>query len=347
MRLGLIGLFGFGRKLTAALERVDGLDIAWGYHPDAGRARSWDARRGTSDLASALTDDAVPAVLIASPTPHHAEQILACLAAGKAVFVEKPLAMTAAECDQVLDAAEAAPELVGMVGHNLRRSAAARAIAKAVAEGRLGRLVTIQLTLSHGGAWNFRMDNWRGHEQWHREGPLNTAGIHLFDLVHAWAGPVRSATALIRNLAGVTEAPDVGAAMLELESGAVALINTDYIVPSEERFVIIGTEGIITWSRGELWLRQGRDVNRVPSEPEQVACEPVDMLAEELEEFCGAVGKGDPGMVETPFSTGAAAVYVLEACYRSAMERRTIALAEYTRYRAVVGQGAAAGASAQ
>src|SRR3989338_3582652 len=104
MRVGLIGLFGFGRTLSVSLERVGGIEIAWGYHPDAARAKAWDAHRGTSDLAAALADDSVPAVLIASPTPSHAEQALTCLAAGKAVFVEKPLATTAAACDRVLAA---------------------------------------------------------------------------------------------------------------------------------------------------------------------------------------------------------------------------------------------------
>lgn len=340
MRVGLIGLHGFGRTLAATMERL-GVEIAWGYHPDTVRARAWDAARGVSDLARALADASVPAVVIASPTPHHADHAIACAAAGKAVFIEKPLAATAQECDRVLAAAEAA-RIVGTCGHNVRRSSAARAIAKLIADGRLGRLVDLELTLSHGGAYTFRMGNWRGHRRWHREGPLNALGVHLFDLVHAWAGPVRSATALLRNLAGVTESPDAAAALLELENGAVALVKSDYIVPSEERFIVTGTDGIVTWARGELTLRVGRDVDRVPSAPQRVACEPVDTVAEELAEFVRAVELGDPGAVETPLATGAAAVYVLEACYRSAVNRRSVPLAEFSRYRVAVGAGTAA-----
>ncbi|MDP3775799.1 MAG: Gfo/Idh/MocA family oxidoreductase [Gemmatimonadales bacterium] len=340
MRAGLIGLHGFGRTLAAAMERL-GVEIAWGYHPDPARARAWDAARGVSDLGRALEDASVPAVLIASPTPHHADHAAACAAAGKAIFVEKPLAATAEACDRMLAAAEAA-RVVGMCGHNVRRSAAARAIAKLIADGRLGRLVDLELTLSHGGAYAFRMGNGRGHQRGHREGPLSALGVHPFDLVHAWAGPVRSATGLLRNLAGVTEAPDAAAALLELENGAAALVKTDYIVPSEERFVVTGTDGIVTWARGELTLRVGRDVDRVPSQPQRLACEPVDTVAEELREFIRAVEQDDPAAVETPLATGAAAVYVLEACYRSAVDRRPVPLAEFNRYRAAVGAGTAA-----
>ena len=120
---------------------------------------------------------------------------------------------------------------------------------------------------------------------------------------------------------------------MEFTSGVTALLKANYIVPSEERFVVTGTEGIIAWERGELWLRSGRDVDRVASRPERLPCESIETIREELREFCQAV-RGPSRTVETDLAVGVAAVSVLEACYRSAVEHRPVLMDELPLYRA-------------
>src|SRR5205823_487030 len=64
------------------------------------------AAYATSEYDEILKDPAIDAVLIASRNQHHAPQSLAALRAGKHVFVEKPMALTAAECDALCQAVE-------------------------------------------------------------------------------------------------------------------------------------------------------------------------------------------------------------------------------------------------
>jgi predicted dehydrogenase len=337
VRVVLSGLFGFGARLRAALERVEGAELLYGYHPDAARARAWDPVRGVARLEDALADPCVDAALIAAPTPHHRAQVEAALNAGKAVFVEKPVVSTYDECEAILRAWAARPSRAFMVGHNYRRHGAARRVAELLAEGVVGRVINVEMNWSHGGAFNFGMASWRGHARWHREGPLNTLGVHLFDLLHVWLGPVREVFAKIQNLAGVIEAPDCNAVLLEMESGATAFVKANYVMPSEERAVVYGTDGVIYVDRGALRLRRGRDVNRVPTPAEPVACPDVDGVVEELTEFARAVDAG--ASVETDLAVGVAAVCVLDACHRSAVEGRPVRLAEYPLYaRAVAGK---------
>lgn len=338
MLAGLIGLGGHGAVLQAALRQIAGAALLYGYHPDPQRAAQWDADRGTSDLSRLLGDRRVEAVLIASPTPRHREHVLACLEAGKSVFVEKPLVSTYADGEALIDTAQRHPVPVVMVGHNWRRWAHARAIKRLIREGRLGRLVDVSLTLSHGGAYAFRMTNWRGYRAQHREGPMNALGIHLIDLLHDWFGPIVRVQAELRNLAQVTEAPDATAAVCELAEGVVALVTANYIVPSEERFVVTGTDGMVSWQQGQLFLRIGRDVNRVPSSWQVLPCDQIDTTVEELQEFCDAVD-GRRQRVETDVRVGMAAVCVLEACARSATEQRRVSMEEFPLYKNCWRQG--------
>ncbi len=84
--------------------------------------------------ADLVGDDAVDAVLVASSGPTHAEYVLACLAAGKPVFCEKPLATTQEDCRTILAAEAAAGRRLVQVGFMRRYDAAYRAM-KAVLDG--------------------------------------------------------------------------------------------------------------------------------------------------------------------------------------------------------------------
>lgn len=87
-----------------------------------------------SDLATVLADPGFDLVVSATRHHEHAEQVVRCLEAGKAVFVEKPLAITWEELDRVAKAhAAAAKPAMVMVGFNRRFSPAMRAIREAVA----------------------------------------------------------------------------------------------------------------------------------------------------------------------------------------------------------------------
>jgi UDP-2-acetamido-3-amino-2,3-dideoxy-glucuronate N-acetyltransferase len=91
------------------------------------------------DLDQMLEHTKLDAIVIAAPAPAHAALALRCIAAGKHVFVEKPLALSVADAQQVVDAADAAGVAL-FVGHVLLYHPAVRAMFDAIAEGKIGRV---------------------------------------------------------------------------------------------------------------------------------------------------------------------------------------------------------------
>ena len=107
--------------------------------PDAAErlAAALGADRASTDPAEVLADPAVDAVVIAAPARFHADLVVAAAGAGKAVFCEKPMALTLADADRAIAATRAAG-VVLQVGFNRRYApdwAAARVL---LADGRLG-----------------------------------------------------------------------------------------------------------------------------------------------------------------------------------------------------------------
>jgi 2-hydroxy-4-carboxymuconate semialdehyde hemiacetal dehydrogenase len=87
--------------------------------PSAEFARRYGYEHWTVDLGEALAEPRIDAVIVANPTERHAETALACIAAGKQTLLEIPIAMSLAESEQVVDAAERAGVTLAMV-HPMR-----------------------------------------------------------------------------------------------------------------------------------------------------------------------------------------------------------------------------------
>jgi myo-inositol 2-dehydrogenase / D-chiro-inositol 1-dehydrogenase len=85
-----------------------------------------------------INDDGVDAVVVASWGPTHEEYVLGCIAAGKQVFCEKPLASTREACERIVDAEVAAGRRLVMVGFMRRYDDGYRAMKDVVASGDIG-----------------------------------------------------------------------------------------------------------------------------------------------------------------------------------------------------------------
>lgn len=96
----------------------------------------------TADLAEVLQSDAVQGVALATPADSHYALAKQVIAAGKSVFVEKPLAQTVAECEDLIRLA-AARGVVLMVGHTFEFNAAVQYVEKCIEENELGQIYYI------------------------------------------------------------------------------------------------------------------------------------------------------------------------------------------------------------
>jgi predicted dehydrogenase len=144
--VALAGLGYWGPNLARNFDDLPGADLAWLVDRDEDRRERYATRfphaRTTGDLAEALADDSVDAVVIATPVPTHAPLARQALRAGKHVFVEKPIALSAREAEEVVALAEEL-ELVLMPGHLLLYHPGVRKLREIVDSGGLGRLLVI------------------------------------------------------------------------------------------------------------------------------------------------------------------------------------------------------------
>ena len=126
LRVGVIGVGALGRHHARHLAQLDGTRLVGVTDIDEGRARSVAEELGTEPCALDVLLGRVEAVTIAVPTPAHAEVGLRALERGIPVLMEKPLAATLEEADQLIEAA-ALRGLQLQVGHIERYNRAIRA----------------------------------------------------------------------------------------------------------------------------------------------------------------------------------------------------------------------------
>jgi predicted dehydrogenase len=143
LRLGLLGAGRWGQTLLRAFSRNAGVQVVAVSDPAAAALRQlrgpW---RNASSPGALLEDTDIDAVVIATPSRTHAELTLDALRAQKHVFVEKPLAMCAADAQRVRSAVHAAGRVL-MVGHVLEYHPAVRRLRALVRGQRLGRISSV------------------------------------------------------------------------------------------------------------------------------------------------------------------------------------------------------------
>ena len=150
IRLGIVGLGMAGAVMVHAAARHPGFCITAAAEPHAGPREAFvrDFNANAYDDMRRLCDDpAVDAVYIATPHQFHAEHASLAAAAGKHVILEKPMALTLADCDRIIAAVEKAGVHL-VVGHTHAFDPAVRAMRALIASGELGRLGMIA-------SWNY------------------------------------------------------------------------------------------------------------------------------------------------------------------------------------------------
>ncbi|GHD56907.1 Gfo/Idh/MocA family protein [Jeongeupia chitinilytica] len=141
VRLGLIGCGQFGLFLASTAVQTGRTRIVAVTDVDPARSAKAAAllgARACADEAALLALSELDAVLIATPPAQHCDNAVRAAGAGKAVFLEKPMALGNAACEAI-NAATAAANVPLMVGHVLRWFEPYRAIADLYRAGRLGR----------------------------------------------------------------------------------------------------------------------------------------------------------------------------------------------------------------
>lgn len=188
--LGVIGAGKRGNLAACAHQPGRGSRIAACCDVNPGAFANWRERAGadlytTPDVRELLARP-LDAVFICSPDHLHEEHAVAALEAGKAVYLEKPMAITIAGCDRILDAARRTGTRL-FVGHNMRYMGIIRKMKALIDAGAVGEVKSVWCRhfISYGGDAYFR--------DWHAErknstGLLLQKGAHDLDVIHWLCG---------------------------------------------------------------------------------------------------------------------------------------------------------------
>lgn len=315
--VALIGGTGmWGPRIAAAASRAPGITLVTCFSRDPGRREEFAAGQGVEAAESfeaAIEHPKVEGVLLVTPNDLHAPQALACADRGKHVFVEKPIADTIEAGSEMRDRFQA-DGLVLSIGHAFRRFGAARRVKALLDDGTLGTAVLAEANFSLPG--KLVPEAWRWYRARALGGPLLQLGIHHADTLRYWLGPIAESHGVFARLVTEAEIDDVGAVSLRFDSGAVGVITGSYVSPHTYFLRLYGTLAVLeyrvdmsVWPNAEL-VDGATTLSLVrKGEVEDVAFDPRDPLADELEEFGRSVC-GDT-VPETGATEGIAALQVI------------------------------------
>ncbi len=227
MKIALAGAGAFGEKHLDGLKLIDGVEVisvvGRRLEPTQAVADKYGIPHATTELAEALAQPGLDAVILCTPTQMHAEQAIQCMDAGKHVQVEIPLADSLADAEAVLAKAEATG-LVCMVGHTRRFNPSHQYIHNKITAGELNlQQMDVQTYFFRRKNMNAKGEarSWTDHLLWHH-------AAHTVDLFAYQAGPIVQANAIEGP-----HHPELGIAMdmsiqLKAASGAICTLSLSF-----------------------------------------------------------------------------------------------------------------------
>jgi predicted dehydrogenase len=282
LRIGVIGAGGRGHLAWYATWAAENVRLVAGADKDPKAFEKFKERNGqdafvTTDYREVLARDDIEAVFVTTPDYLHEEHAVAALKAGKAVYLEKPMAITTEGCDRILrTACEMKARLY--LGHNMRHMDFVLKMKELIDKGAIGEVKAgwCRHFVAYGGDAYFK--------DWHAERSKSTSlllqkGAHDIDVLH-WLckgyakrvnamggltlyhlisdrhGPSERGDASFRDenwpplsqkqLNPVVDVEDISMMLMELDNGVFASYQQCHYTPDAWRnYTIIGTQGRI------------------------------------------------------------------------------------------------------
>jgi len=256
VRWGIIGCGNVTElKSGPAFNKVQGFSLDMVMRRDAAKAEDYARRhqvpRWTADADQLINDPAIDAVYIATPPNSHLPYALKVAAAGKPAYVEKPMAMSQAECLEMAEAFEKAgiPLFVAYYRRSLPRFETVRAW---IQEGRIGAPRHIHWGLSRPADKDGRETsaaNWRVDPAIAGAGYFADLACHGLDLFMHHLGDIAEVAGVAANQQGLYPAEDSVAASWRFESGVTGSGFWNFGSQTEmDHVTLLGDKGRIDFS---------------------------------------------------------------------------------------------------
>lgn len=185
---------------------------------------------------------------ICTPNGLHAQHTIQCLRSGLHVLCEKPMALTVHDCGEMIKEAERANRRLFIVKQN-RFNPPVEAVKVAIDEGRLGKILSVQLSCF----WNrneaYYKNSWKGTKNLDG-GTLFTQFSHFIDLIYWMIGDIKAVYSIVGNFnhRGQIEFEDTGVVACQFYNGAIGSINytvNSYGKNMEGSLTIFGEKGTV------------------------------------------------------------------------------------------------------
>jgi predicted dehydrogenase len=278
LHFGVIGAGYMGRLEARLAQTVPGCRLVGIWNRTAATAADLARELGCEHyptMEALIADPAINAVMVATANAAHVEPVLAAAQAGKHIFLEKPMALTVADCRRMIEATQAAGVTL-MLGHPQRFIDGARVARRALLAGEIGDPVALRVERY------FWVDKRGPSPHWKMQRQLS--GGHLFHHMHELCtaryllGEYDTVYAQMGNLAhqedGADAEDDVVQVATRFVSGVLGTFEFGSAYRRRQHYLRIhGTEGtiIINFQGGTLSIsgRSGEIMRPMYDDPEE------------------------------------------------------------------------------
>jgi predicted dehydrogenase len=240
-------------KSGPAFKKAPGSELAAVMRRDREKAADFARRHGVDkwydSVDALLADPDLDAIYIATPPRYHREHCLAALAAGKHVYLEKPMAMNASQCAAIIEAESQSGKKVA-VAHYRRALPAFRRLGEIIKDGTLGqvRLAELNFYLPEDNALIAdTASNWRVDPEMSGGGLFHDLSPHLFDLLLVYFGLPLEYEGFSKRLNRASSADDFVQGTILFDNNIVFRGCWCFgVAPCavSERLIVTGTQGV-------------------------------------------------------------------------------------------------------
>lgn len=250
MKFAIIGCGRIAQRHAEHINNFANLSAVYDieYEKAVKLAKEYDAMAYKSLDELFSSEKEVDVVSICSPNGLHADHTIKALNAGFHVLCEKPMAINVHDCGKMIQTAEKNNKRLFVIKQN-RFNPPVAAVKKAIEEGRLGKIFSVQLSCFWNRNKDYYENSWKGTKDLDG-GTLYTQFSHFIDLLYWLIGDINRANAFVKNYhhQDIIEFEDTGVISLEFYNGAIGTIN--YTVNSyggnmEGSLTIFGEKGTV------------------------------------------------------------------------------------------------------
>lgn len=278
------------------------------------------------DVNEIWSDPEITAVVICSETNRHPELVRAGAKAGKHMFVEKPLGITAKESREMAEVIEKAG-LIFTTGYFMRTDPKHLFLKDEIAKGHFGKITRVRGSNCHSGSLGGWFDTdwrWMADPKIAGVGAFGDLGTHKLDILMWLIGDVEAVTADVRSITGrYGDCDETGEGLIQFKNGVIGTLAAGWVdIEDPVQLLISGTEGHAVIVDNLLYYRS-KQVPGTDSKDPYTKLSPA--LPLPMNQFVDAVAGAKGESMVTP-REAAARVAVMEAMYKGARERKWVSV---------------------